>query len=51
MNISRADNDFFDTAGYKNTISNFTIGTGFEYKKDLFFEPLLLLELEDFCWI
>ncbi len=47
MNISRADNDFFDTAGYKNTISNFTIGTGFEYKKDLFFEPLLLIELED----
>ena len=47
MNISRADNDFFDTAGYKNTVSNFTVGTGFEYKQDLFFEPLLLLELED----
>ena len=47
LNLSRTDNDFFDTAGYKNTVSNFTIGTGFEYKQDLFFNPLVLLEFED----
>ena len=47
FNLSRTDNDFFDTAGYKNTVSNFTIGTGFEYKQDLFFNPLVLLEFED----
>ena len=47
LNLSRTDNDFFDTAGYKNTVSNFTLGTGFEYKQDLFFNPLLLLEFED----
>ena len=47
LNLSRTDNDFFDTAGYKNTVSNFTLGTGFEYKQDLFFNPLLLIEFED----
>ena len=47
LNLSRTDNDFFDTAGYKNTVSNFTLGTGFEYKQDLFFNPLLSLEFED----
>ncbi len=47
VKISRSDNDFFDTAGYKNTKSNFTFGTGFEFKQDLFFNPLLIFELED----
>ena len=47
LNLSRTDNDFFGTAGYKNTVSNFTLGTGFEYKQDLFFNPLLSLEFED----
>ena len=47
LNLSRTDNDFFDTAGYKNTVSNFTVGTGFEYKQDLFFNPLVSLEFED----
>ena len=28
-------------------LSNFTLGTGFEYKQDLFFNPLLLIEFED----
>ena len=47
LNISRASNDFLSTSGYKNTISNFTLGTGFEYKKDLFFTPLIVFEAED----
>ena len=47
LNLSRANNDFLSTSGYKNTISNFTLGTGFEYKKDLFFTPLIVFEAED----
>lgn len=47
VNLSRVDNDFFDTSGYKNTLTNFTIGTGFEYKQDLFFTPLVMIEFED----
>ena len=47
MNLSRSSNDFLDTAGYENTVTNFTIGTGFEYKQDLFFTPLLVLEAEE----
>ena len=47
MNLSRSSNDFLSTAGYENTISNFTLGTGFEYKQDLFFNPLIVLETED----
>ena len=47
LNISRTTNDYLSTAGYKNTISNFTLGTGFEYKQDLFFTPLIVFELED----
>ena len=47
INVSREDNDFFDTAGYKNTVNNFTIGTGFEFKQDLFFNPLAIVEFED----
>ncbi len=47
LNISREDNDYFDTSGYKNTINNFTIGTGFEFKQDLYFTPLLVVEFED----
>jgi len=47
MNLSRSSNDFLSTAGYENTITNFTLGTGFEYKQDLFFNPLIVLETED----
>jgi outer membrane protein insertion porin family len=47
LNLSRASNDFLNTAGYENTITNFTLGTGFEYKQDLFFTPLIVLESEE----
>tara|TARA_B100001175_G_scaffold131551_1_gene111782 strand:- start:6693 stop:8945 length:2253 start_codon:yes stop_codon:yes gene_type:complete len=47
LNLSRSDNDYFDTSGYKNTITNVTVGTGFEYKQDLFFTPLAIFEIED----
>ena len=47
LNLSRAANDFLNTAGYENTITNFTIGTGFEFKQNLFFSPLLVFEAED----
>ena len=47
LNLSRTSNDYLSTAGYKNTITNFTIGTGFEYKQDLFFIPLIVIEAED----
>ena len=47
MNLSRSSNDFLDTAGYENTVTNFTLGTGFEYKQDLFFSPLIVFEAED----
>ena len=47
MNLSRSSNDFLSTSGYKNTITNFTLGTGFEYKQDLFFTPLIAIEAED----
>ena len=46
LNISRASNDFLSTAGYENTVTNFTLGTSFEYKQDLFFTPLIVLEAE-----
>ena len=36
MNISRVSNDFLSSSGYENNVTNFTIGTGFEYKQDLF---------------
>ena len=47
LNLSRSSNDYLSTSGYENTITNFTLGTGFEYKQDLFFTPLLVLEAED----
>ncbi|MDC0419129.1 outer membrane protein assembly factor BamA [Candidatus Pelagibacter sp.] len=47
LNLSRTSNDYLSTAGYKNTITNFTLGTGFEYKQDLFFIPLIVIEAED----
>ena len=47
LNLSRATNDYLNTAGYENTITNFTLGTGFEYKQDLFFTPLIVIEAED----
>ena len=47
LNLSRTSNDYLSTAGYKNTITNFTLGTGFEYKQDLFFTPLIVFEAED----
>ena len=42
LNLSRSNNDYLSTSGYENTITNFTLGTGFEYKKDLFFTPLIV---------
>jgi len=47
VNLSRSDNDFLETAGYENTITNLSLGTGFEYKQDLFFTPLFVVELEN----
>ena len=47
LNLSRANNDYLSTSGFKNTVTNFTIGTGFEYKQDLFFTPLIVFEAED----
>ncbi len=47
LNLSRSSNDFLSTAGYENTVTNFTLGTGFEYKQDLFFTPLIVIEAED----
>ena len=47
MNLSRSNNDFLSTAGYENIITNFTLGTGFEYKQDLFFTPLIVFEAEE----
>ena len=47
LNLSRASNDFLGTSGFENTITNFTLGTGFEYKQDLFFTPLMVFEAED----
>jgi outer membrane protein insertion porin family len=47
LNLSRSSNDYLSTAGYENTITNFTLGTGFEYKQDLFFTPLVVFEAED----
>ena len=47
LNFSRSSNDILSTSGYENTITNFTLGTGFEYKQDLFFTPLLVLEAEE----
>jgi outer membrane protein insertion porin family len=47
LNLSRLNNDFLSSSGYENTITNFTLGTRFEYKQDLFFTPLIVLEAED----
>ena len=47
LNLSRATNDYLSSSGFKNTLTNFTIGTGFEYKQDLFFTPLIVFEAED----
>jgi len=47
INLSRASNDFLSTSGFENTVTNFTLGTGFEHKQDLFFTPLIVFESED----
>ena len=47
LNLSRESNDYLSTSGFENTITNFTIGTGLEYKRDLFFTPLIVFEAED----
>ena len=47
LNLSRATNDYLSTSGFENTVTNFTLGTGFEYKQDLFFTPLIVFEVED----
>jgi len=47
INVSRVSNDFLSSSGYENNVTNFTIGTGFEYKQDLFFTPLIVFEAED----
>ena len=47
LNLSRTNNDYLNTSGFENTITNFTLGTGFEYKQDLFFTPLIAFEAED----
>ncbi len=47
LNLSRSSNDYLSSSGFKNTITNFTLGTGFEYKRDLFFTPLIVFEAEN----
>ncbi len=47
LNLSRTSNDYLSSSGFKNTITNFTLGTGFEYKQDLFFTPLIVFEAEN----
>ena len=47
LNLSRSTNDYLSTSGFENTITNITLGTGFEYKQDLFFTPLIVFEAED----
>ena len=47
LNLSRSSNDYLDSSGFENTITNFTLGTSFEYKQDLFFTPLVVIERED----
>ena len=47
LNLSRATNDYLSSSGFKNTITNFTVGTGFEHKQDLFFTPLIVFEAEN----
>lgn len=47
LNLSRTTNDYLSSSGFKNTVTNFTLGTGFEYKQDLFFTPLIVFEAED----
>ena len=47
VNMSRVSNDFLSSSGYENNVTNFTIGTSFEYKQDLFFTPLIVFEAED----
>ena len=47
FNLSRASNDYLSTSGFENTITNFSLGTGFEYKQNLFFTPLIVFESED----
>ena len=44
--ISRTDTDLLKDFGFKNNLNNFSIGTSFEQKQDLFFSPGLALRYE-----
>jgi outer membrane protein insertion porin family len=46
INIFRRDTDLLSEAGYKNETTNFTFGTSFEQKQDLYFSPNINLEFE-----
>ena len=46
MDIFRVDTDLLSTSGYKNEVSNFTLGTSFEQKQDLYFSPNINLQFE-----
>jgi len=47
LNLSRESNDYLSVSGFENSITNFTLGTGFEYKQNLYFTPLIVFEAED----
>ncbi len=47
FDLSRTTNDFLSVSGYKNSSTNISIGTGFEYKQDFYFNPSLNFEYED----
>jgi len=47
FNLSRTETDNLTVSGYKNSATNVFIGTGFEYKQDLFFNPGVNLEYKD----
>ena len=47
FDLSRTTNDYLSVSGYKNSSTNISIGTGFEYKQDFYFNPSLNIEYED----
>ncbi len=44
--ISRTDTDLLSTSGYKNKLSNVSLGTSFEQREDLYFSPKLVFKYE-----
>ena len=46
INMFRRDTDLLKEAGYKNETTNFSFGTSFEQKQDLYFSPNINFEFE-----